>query len=225
MTTTVTLAGVASGTHRVTVGPYNQPAMDIMYIVTSSTLAAVPSLSDIAGNVFAGNSFLSADGSHYLQVWYAENCLGNTANVVTVTGGGLSAVNATYYDIAASQNPTIDILGAFATTTPALSSSVTASINNSSPNDVIIATLFDEDQILTSATAPSGFTQDAGSLLNGYCMSAWIVNAGGAGTYNVTWSNVVAPGTLDMVISSFDPAPGSLSNWLSKQKCTGLNKH
>lgn len=208
MALTCTLAGsvVAGGSaNPLTIPAYNQVAGNCAVICTSTYINTVSSVADTAGNVwvplYAGSGYAGAN-TMTLQIWYAKNCKGNAANVITITYSGAPSFSAAfYYDIAGADISTpldATIAGAqnvlrssiFSTQHPkeaviflatSVGSALTWSAGNLYPQ---LAT-----SVLTSGTIPASFTALSGTWASDATEGAY-ATANDANTCAVLYDNV-----------------------------------
>ena len=153
---------------------HNQaPGHCIVVALETYLPSSAATITDTAGNnsnyvpVFSDNGNLGpVAGSTYVQLFYCKNCLGNTANVITVNqvNGGYSF--ATFYDIAGADLLTpLDVPSVVKGTGTGITAA-TATFSTAVANEIVIAVEGNAAGAGGPASAGSGYTLDYNQDVN-----------------------------------------------------------
>jgi len=158
------------------IAAYNQAAGHLIVVFTSTFEGAgtVSSVTDTAGNtyvrVLAGQGEQNNSTNVFGQIWYAKNCLGNAANVVTVNYSA---------SITFSWCAAVDVAGAD-TSSPLDTSAVnTGAASTSHTTGAYTTTSANEILFVLDMASNAGFSLN--SINNGYSVDATVLGSGGLG--------------------------------------------
>jgi len=137
MAQTVTKIGAGNGNgSNYTIAAYNQAAGNCI-VVGVETFSGTPTISDTAGNTYATAVTQTISGAKS-TIFYAKNCLGNAANVITInTSSGFSSAIA--WDISGCDLTSPLSVTAVSTNSSAAATAYSQGFSTLTPNEAVIA--------------------------------------------------------------------------------------
>lgn len=194
---------------------YNQVAGNTIIVIANIYNQPTFSLSDTAGNTFTpvyGSPITT--GGTYVQAWYANNCLGNAANVVKITGSTFF-VAMIYLDITGvTVSSPLDYVGS----TINLSGGGTVSnvITTTQANEIIFAWLMQVSASMASDTPPTSFTDSGFGVVAQYGAGSYRIVSAIQSSVTLTYTY---PASFNSIMLAFSLQAASNTHQLALSGC------
>ena len=168
----ITVIGSAEWATNSFISPaYTQAAGHCIVVAIQSLGASLAAtITDTAGNnanyvpVFSNNSNLGpatpSVGNGNVQLFYCKNCLGNAANIITVSQSTIGFSFATFYDISSADLTAPLDVSSKATATGHSATAATATFSTALANEIVIGIQGNEGGVPSGATGLGGYTID-----------------------------------------------------------------